>query len=217
MPNPPLGSDSPPTLPPIDKQPVSSVRRPVNAQRPAHKNRRSAWRRWLSPGAAAVLSKRCRTREVIGSPDRPTPISSLLDRRASTQRRSARSPSPLCETEARTDSKGGAVRDRRRALLVAIRGEPEVRPRGPARTRMQGCRRRTLRAGLSEDDKRGVRALRRTAVAGCLRAAQSAATSKRLGLSLSRRSSHRRPHPRRCRKGRVPAAHRLVPSLLLRR
>ena len=92
------------------------------------------------------------------------------------------------------------------SLLLAVRGEPEVRRRGPARTRTQGCRRPTLRAGLSEDDKRCVRALRRTAVSGCLRAAQSAATSKRLGLSLSPRSSHRSPHPRRCWKGRISTA-----------
>ena len=45
----------------------------------------------------------------------------------------------------------------------------------------------------------------RTAVAGCLRTAQSAATSKRPALSLSRRSSHRRPYPRRCCPGRAAA------------
>ena len=39
-------------------------------------------------------------------------------------------------------------------------GEPGVRSRGPGRTRTQGCRRPTLSLGLSEDDKRGVRARR---------------------------------------------------------
>lgn len=45
------------------------------------------------------------------------------------------------------------------ALRFAIRGEPGLRPRGPARTRTQGCRRRTLSVDLSEDAKRRVRAV----------------------------------------------------------
>jgi hypothetical protein len=103
--------------------------------------------------------------------------------------------------------------------VFAIRGEPGLRPRGPARTRTQGCRRRTLSVDLSEDAKRRVRgpaapAARpgRAAVAGCLQAGQSAATSKRTGLSLSWRSSHQRPYPSRCWKGRQPGISALRPD-----
>ena len=52
----------------------------------------------------------------------------------------------------------------------------------------------------------------RAAVAGCLRAGQSAATSKRTGLSLSWRSSHQRPYPSRCWKGRQPGISALRPD-----
>jgi hypothetical protein len=52
----------------------------------------------------------------------------------------------------------------------------------------------------------------RAAVAGCLQAGQSAATSKRTGLSLSWRSSHQRPYPSRCWKGRQPGISALRPD-----
>ncbi len=52
----------------------------------------------------------------------------------------------------------------------------------------------------------------RTAVAGSLPAAQSASASKRSGLSLSRRSSHQCPYPRRCWNGRAPAVSAPTPD-----